>query len=143
MTDYKSLDEATFTAEVVEKIALQLSDNVKISALYNDYEHKLENEDAAQDVLKASVETDMRTAEDYIRTIQIHKNYILNQMLALHNANPSDFTALHEYPIDLVLNLNPLVFLSSDPEKINGSGAVADQTVVTSVDDLAQTLLSL
>ena len=42
MTDYKSLDAAAFDSEVQTKVLLQIGDPVKISALLNDYEHKLE-----------------------------------------------------------------------------------------------------
>ena len=69
MTDYKSLTSAAFDTEVQTKITLQNGDPVKMSALLNDYERKLETEDAAQDVLSAAAAVNIRTADAYILSL--------------------------------------------------------------------------
>ena len=113
MTDYKSLTSTDFDTEVQNKVALQAGDSIKTNALLNDYERTLETEDAAQDVIKDSAEVDVRTAEDFIRTLQIHKNYILNEMITLHDANPSDFSELHMTSREFILALSPLLFIQA------------------------------
>ena len=56
MTNYKSLDSSDFGTEVQTKITLQDS-NIKISALLNDYEHKVEAEPQVPSFIGARIWT--------------------------------------------------------------------------------------
>ena len=136
MTDFKSLNASDFDSEVQAKITLNVADPVKVSALLNDYKHKLQIEDAAQNVFKNTAETSIQTINSFKRNLTLHTSYIKNEMLTLHDANPSDFNALHMTSRDVVLALSPLLFIQLDTDNING-GYVSDNDVITSVTDFA------
>ena len=110
---------------------------MNISALINDYEHKLETEEAIEEAIIIVVSATKFDASGLKLQILLHKQYILYEMLSLHVANTYIFSDLHLTTKGSITVLNPRIWLNISSENVN-NGVVTDGDFFTYVSAKGQ-----